>query len=133
MEAQAPTYVTVPNIVELINSASLLVALIAGGFTLVGAVAVWRSEKNGALAFFRIFERMQVLQLLTVMLVIASATILALLGILNSNGITGILSGVAGYVLGGLGRTQAAAQQSTDKPRSSDAKSKASGVGESSE
>ena len=38
------------------------------------------------------------------MLVIASATVLALLGILDSNGITGILSGVAGYVLGGLPR-----------------------------
>jgi hypothetical protein len=37
------------------------------------------------------------------MLVIAAATVLALLGLLNSNGITGILSGVAGYVLGGLG------------------------------
>jgi hypothetical protein len=47
---------------------------------------------------------MQVLQLLTVMLVIASATILAMLGIINSNGVTGIFSGVAGYVLGGLGR-----------------------------
>jgi hypothetical protein len=50
------------------------------------------------------FERMQVLQMLTVMLVIASATILAMLGVLNSNGVTGILSGVAGYVLGGLGK-----------------------------
>ena len=133
MEAQAPTYVTIPNIVDLINSGSVLVALIAGGFTLVGIVAVWRSEKNGALAFFRMFETMQVLQLLTVMLVIASATILALLGILNSNGITGILSGVAGYVLGGLGRTHAATQQSSEKTKGSDPKSKASGVSESSE
>ena len=38
------------------------------------------------------------------MLVIASATVLALLGIIESNGVTGILSGVAGYVLGGLSR-----------------------------
>lgn len=74
------------------------------GGTLVGAVAVWHAGREGAAAFFRMFERLQVLQLLTVMLVIASATVLALLGILDSNGITGILSGVAGYVLGGLNR-----------------------------
>ena len=133
MEAQAPTYVTIPNIVDLIYSGSVLVALIAGGFTLVGTVAVWRSDKNGALVFFRMFETMQMLQLLTVMLVIASATILALLGILNSNGIIGILSGVAGYVLGGLGRTYAATQQSSEKRKGSDPKSNASGVSESSE
>ena len=33
----------------------------------------------------------------------------ALFGILNSNGITGILSGVAGYVLGGLNSAKPAA------------------------
>ncbi len=115
MEPAALNHVTVANIVQLINSAALMVAVIAGGFTLIGAVAVWRSEKAGAAAFFRMFERMQVLQLLTVMLVIASATVLALLGILNSNGITGILSGVAGYVLGGLARTPGAAPPAADK------------------
>ncbi len=115
MEPAALNHVTVPNIVQLINSAALIVAVIAGGFTLIGAVAVWRSEKAGAAAFFRMFERMQVLQLLTVMLVIASATVLALLGILNSNGITGILSGVAGYVLGGLSKAPSAAPPSADK------------------
>lgn len=115
MEPAALNHVTVPNIVQLIHSAALIVAVIAGGFTLIGAVAVWRSEKAGAAAFFRMFERMQVLQLLTVMLVIASATVLALLGILNSNGITGILSGVAGYVLGGLSKAPSAAPPSADK------------------
>lgn len=47
---------------------------------------------------------MHALQLLTVMLVIESATILALLGNINSNGVTGILSGIAGYLLGDLVR-----------------------------
>jgi hypothetical protein len=62
------------------------------------------------------FERMQVLQMLTVMLVIASATALAMLGVLNSNGATGILSGVAGYVLGGLGKQSKV--EDPDKPAS---------------
>jgi hypothetical protein len=104
MATETITGVSVQNVVELINSTAILVGILAIGFSLVGAVAVWRSGKDAAGAFFRLFEKMQVLQLLTVMLVIASATILALLGILNSNGITGILSGVAGYVLGGLNR-----------------------------
>ncbi len=43
------------------------------------------------------------------MLVIASATVLALLGIIESNGVTGILCGVAGYGLGGLSRAALAA------------------------
>ena len=97
------------NVIALINSSAMLVGILAFGFTLVGAVAVWRAGQHGALAFFRMFERLQVLQLLTVMLVIASATVLALLGIIDSNGITGILSGVAGYVLGGLSRAAAPA------------------------
>lgn len=101
--------ITSANVIALINSSAMLVGILAFGFTLVGAVAVWRAGQHGALAFFRMFERLQVLQLLTVMLVIASATVLALLGIIDSNGITGILSGVAGYVLGGLSRPAPAA------------------------
>lgn len=104
MTADTTTGVTIQNVIELMNSVAILVGILAIGFSLVGAIAVWRTGKDGAGAFFRLFEKLQVLQMLTVMLVIASATILALLGILNSNGITGILSGVAGYVLGGLNR-----------------------------
>lgn len=96
--------VPIQNVIALIHAATLLVGIVALGFSVVGAVAVWHAGRHGASAFFRMFERLQVLQLLTVMLVIAAATTLALFGILDSNGITGILSGVAGYVLGGLNR-----------------------------
>ncbi|RZA20515.1 MAG: hypothetical protein EOP93_05705 [Lysobacteraceae bacterium] len=95
------------DVIALINSSVVLVAIVAVGFSLVGAVAVWRAGQHGAAGFFRMFERLQVLQLLTVMLVIASATVLALLRLIDSNGIIGILSGVAGYVLGGLNRAPA--------------------------
>ena len=105
MTAEASTGITTQNIVELVNSIAVIVGIMATGLTFIGIIAVWRTPKDGAWAFFRMFERMQVLQMLTVMLVIASATILAMLGVLNSNGVTGILSGVAGYVLGGLGKT----------------------------
>ncbi len=96
------------NVISLIQASALFVGILAIGFSMVGAIAVWRAGKEGALAFFHMFERLQVLQLLTVMLVIASATVLSLLGILDSNGITGILSGIGGYVLGGLNRQASA-------------------------
>ena len=99
--------ISIQSIILLINSTAVFLGILAIGFSAVGIIAVWRAGKEGALEFFRMFERLQVLQLLTVMLVIASATVLALLGMLNSNGITGILSGVAGYVLGGLNRPTA--------------------------
>jgi hypothetical protein len=110
MAIETTTGISVQNVIELLHSLSSMVAILAVGFTLVGAIAVWRTSKDGAWAFFRMFERLQVLQMLTVMLVIASATILAMLGILNSNGVTGILSGVAGYVLGGLSKQGTASQ-----------------------
>lgn len=117
------TPIPVQNVIELINATAVLVGIVAFGFSVVGAIAVWRAGKQGAVNFFRMFERLQVLQLLTVMLVIAAATLLALFGLLDSNGITGILSGVAGYVLGGLNRQASVAPVSkppTDKQASDD-------------
>jgi mannose/fructose/N-acetylgalactosamine-specific phosphotransferase system component IIC len=104
MTMETSTGISVQNVIELANSLAAIVGILAIGFSIVGIVAIWRTSKDGASAFFRMFERMQILQMLTVMLVIASATLLALVGVLNSNGVTGILSGVAGYVLGGLSR-----------------------------
>lgn len=110
MPVDAASPISIRSVIELIDSSVVLVGILAAGFSLIGLLAIWRSEQHGALAYFRLFERLQVLQLLTVMLVIASATVLALLGILDSNGVTGILSGVAGYVLGGLNRAAPAAE-----------------------
>ena len=96
--------ISIQSVVDLFKASAIYIGILAIGFSSVGVIAVWRAGKDGASEFFKMFERLQVLQLLTVMLVIASATVLALLGILNSNGVTSILSGVAGYVLGGLNR-----------------------------
>ena len=104
MAIESAVGISSANVISLFNASAIFIGILAFGFTLVGAIAVWRAGKDGAPAFFRMFERLQVLQLLTVMLVIAAATVLALLGILDSSGITSILSGVAGYVLGGLNR-----------------------------
>lgn len=118
MGLEAAAGISSADVIALIHSSAVMVAILALGFSLVGAVAAWRAGQHGALAFFRMFERMQVLQLLTVMLVIASATVLALLRIIDSNGIIGILSGVAGYVLGGLNRPPAAKPVPSASPES---------------
>ena len=112
--------VSAQNVIQLIDAIAVLVGIIALGFSVVGAIAVWHAGRQGAGSFFRMFERLQVLQLLTVMLVIAAATVLALFGILDSTGITGILSGVAGYVLGGLNR-QPSAVPPVSKPAAAEA------------
>jgi hypothetical protein len=70
-------------------------------FTVIGAIAYWKSE-NPAGSFSRLFERAQALKLTTVILIILSVTVLAFFKIIDSNGAVGILSGIAGYVLGGL-------------------------------
>jgi len=114
--------VPVQSVLELIYAAAVMVGIVALGFSIVGAIAVWHAGRQGAGSFFRMFERLQVLQLLTVMLVIAAATLLALFGILDSNGITGILSGVAGYVLGGLNRQPAAAAPASKQTSAEGAK-----------
>ena len=121
--------VPVQDVLDLIEAAVVLVGIVTVGFSTVGAIAVWREGKQGAGSFFRMFERLQVLQLLTVMLVIAAATLLGLFGILDSNGITGILSGVAGYVLGGLNRQVSAALPAA-KQKAMDAEAAGQGVGD---
>jgi len=121
--------VPVQDVLDLIEAAVVLVGIVTVGFSTVGAIAVWREGKQGAGSFFRMFERLQVLQLLTVMLVIAAATLLGLFGILDSNGITGILSGVAGYVLGGLNRQVSAALPAA-KQKAMDAEAAGKGVGD---
>lgn len=122
MALQSSIGLTIANVIALVNASAVFVGIIALGFSVVGAIAVWRAGKGGALAFFRMFERLQVLQLLTVMLVIASATVLALLGILDSNGITGILSGIGGYVLGGLNRQPSPVGKTAGSAPSDDSK-----------
>jgi len=123
--------VPVQDVLDLIEAAVVLVGIVTVGFSTVGAIAVWREGKQGAGSFFRMFERLQVLQLLTVMLVIAAATLLGLFGILDSNGITGILSGVAGYVLGGLNRQVSAALPAA-KQKAMDAEAAGKSVGDNS-
>jgi fatty acid desaturase len=89
------------TIIELSWMGLWAFAVIAFGFTSLGIVA-FRKTENSAGSFSKLFERLQILKMATVMLVIVATTYLALFGVIDSTGTVGIFSGVAGYVLGGL-------------------------------
>ena len=75
----------------------------AACLTIIGSIAFWKTEKGAAKTFSLLLERSNVLQMLTVILIVAAATLLRLADAINSEAIVSILSGIAGYVLGGVG------------------------------
>ena len=76
-----------------------LTTLMFGG---IGIVAFYRSKSGQAKSFGLLFRRGNFLRLSTVMMVVIAVVFLGLQDIIKENGIVGILSGVAGYVLGGM-------------------------------
>jgi hypothetical protein len=73
------------------------------GFTVVGGIAFHRSGSGQAKSFGLLFQRGNFLRLGTVVLVVLAVLVLALMDKLTE-GAAAVLSGVAGYVLGGLER-----------------------------
>jgi hypothetical protein len=86
----------------------LYVAIIAGliviGFTIVGAIAFWRTDKGGAKTFSMLLQRASVVQMLAVLLIILAATGLRIMDKIGAEALVSLLSGIAGYVLGGIGK-----------------------------
>src|SRR5262245_29994052 len=72
--------------------------------SIVWCIAFLKSE-NPAGSFTRMFERAQALKMVTVLLIVLSVLILALLERIAESATIGVLSGIAGYVLGGLEKT----------------------------
>lgn len=79
-------------------------AITALSFTTTAIVAFRRApqDKNPAYTFSQMFQRARALQMITVILIVIAAAFLALIHVIDSNGVVGILGGIAGYVLGGL-------------------------------
>jgi hypothetical protein len=82
----------------------ILFGLAIIAFTIVGGIAFYRSNQGQAKSFGLLFERGNFLRLATAVLIILATILLAALDKLNSEGVAAILSGVAGYVLGGMDR-----------------------------
>ena len=92
------------TIVQLFKLAIYGLVAVLVSFTVTAIVAFMRvpEGKNPADTFSLMFERAKLLQMIAVCLIVASATLLGLLKIIDANGTVAILSGIAGYVLGGL-------------------------------
>ena len=73
-------------------------------FGVIGAIAFKRAQRGAAKSFGLMFQRGNFLRIATVVLVVVAVVFLALLDVIEENGVIGILGGVAGYVLGGLER-----------------------------
>ena len=63
--------------------------------------------------------RMNILQILTVVTVVMSVFVLTIIGRLTPDAAVSVFSGIAGYVLGGLGRTQGGTDRTSEPPANS--------------
>jgi hypothetical protein len=80
---------------------TIIIAIIAVGATIVGSIAFFKAGSGQAKTFSLLVQRAGALQLITVMSIIGASCFLAVIGKVNSEGVISILSGIAGYVLGG--------------------------------
>jgi hypothetical protein len=94
------------------------IAVVVAALAVTGGIAFWRSE-NPAGLFSRMFERAQALKMVTVLLIVLSVLILTLVGVIKESGAVGVLSGIAGYVLGGLEKPGVSKADATSAPRES--------------
>jgi predicted membrane channel-forming protein YqfA (hemolysin III family) len=80
----------------------ILVGISITAFAVIGGIAFFRSGQGQAKSFGLLFERGNFLRLGTAVLIILASILLAAIDKLTSEGVASILSGVAGYVLGGI-------------------------------
>jgi hypothetical protein len=107
--------------VDLTLVLSLLYALVIFGVIVVIVTALFRVQMGHSSSLRDVFRQTRFLELTTVLVIIISGTYLAISGNL-SEGVVSLLSGIAGYVLGGLasqGRPQEGTTgSSTPAPKS---------------
>lgn len=85
---------------------TIIIAVIVTGGTIVGSIAFWRTQQGAAKTFSLLLQRASALQMLAVILIILAACALRTLDLINSEAVVTLLSGIAGYVLGGSARTK---------------------------
>ncbi|MCC7300196.1 MAG: hypothetical protein IT583_03865 [Verrucomicrobia bacterium] len=83
-----------------------IIALTTIVFGIIGMIAFYKAQAGQAKSFGLLFRRGNFLRLATVIMVIIAVIFLGLLDIIKENGIIGILSGIAGYVLGGMDQSR---------------------------
>lgn len=85
----------------IVGSVTVIMVVVLIAFSVVGGIAFMRTQQGSAKSFGLLFQRGNFLRIATTFLVVVAVVYLALVSRL-SEGAIGILSGVAGYVLGGL-------------------------------
>jgi hypothetical protein len=84
----------------------IALGLVVVGFTVVGSIAFWKTQQGAAKSFTLLLQRGNVLKITTVSLIIVIAALLALAGKIGDSAVVGILSLIAGFVLGSLDKNQ---------------------------
>jgi hypothetical protein len=87
-------------------------------FCAVTAIAYWATFRGHNLSgdsLSTIIAQTQIPKLITIILIIVSTTFLGLLQLVSGESVVAILSGIAGYVLGGTGIQRREKQTSTAK------------------
>lgn len=93
---------------------TIIVIAVTLGTTIVGGIAFWRAQKGQAKTFSLLLQRANALQMLAVILIIVAAVVLRIGNGISAEAVVSILSGVAGYVLGGVKWKQSEPDTETD-------------------
>ncbi|GLS18742.1 hypothetical protein GCM10007874_17590 [Labrys miyagiensis] len=94
-----------PGLIDVMRYGIIALAVVVVGVTVVASIAFWRADRDQAKIFALLIKEANTLQLITVLNVIVAVTLLSMLGKIDASGVISILSGIAGYVLGGIGKT----------------------------
>jgi len=90
---------------------------VVAALAVMGGIAFYKG-KDTAEAFTTLIQRANIIQMLAVVMIIMAAVGLRLLDKITPEAVVSILSGIAGYVLGGVARTGQDAQRTEpDKHR----------------
>ena len=94
--------------------ATIVVVTITLCTTLVGGIAFWRTHSGAAKTFSLLLRRANALQMLAVILIIVAAVALRMTNGISAEAVVSLLSGIAGYVLGGIAKPKDQEEDETD-------------------
>lgn len=102
MDAQTPY--DGKTLVQLARIGLIAVGIVATFLTVAVVYTVKKAppDKNPMYTLLAWFERAVTLHMMAVILIVIATSFLGLFGVVKENGVVGILSGIGGYVLGGL-------------------------------
>lgn len=82
------------------------VGMLIGSYTIIGVAAFLKSNGNGVKTFGELLGFEGSLKIITVGWIVIAIAFLALAGVINEPAVVAIMSGIAGYVLGGVGKSK---------------------------